>query len=159
METGVSSGLSSSYLLLALEKNKKGKLYSIDFPIKGVVFPEGAQSGWVIPDELRHRWYLSIGKSSLMMPAILENLKSVDVFFHDSEHTYENMRWEYETVWPYLNPGLLLSHDINRNHAFSDFSQQVRGKSFTVHAFGLGGIRKMKGDEEAGEREANDQPA
>jgi len=143
METGVSSGLSSSYLLLALEKNNKVMLYSIDLPLKEVAFPEGAQSGWIIPDDLRYRWVLSLGKSSSMMPAILENLKSVDIFFHDSEHTYENMTWEYQAAWPYLQPGsLLLSHDINRNHAFSDFRQAMGGKSFTVYAYVLGGIRK-----------------
>jgi len=59
VETGVFSGVSSSYILCAMEANKRGQLYSIDLP----QWHEG-KSGWVIPDYLRHRWHLIQGKSS-----------------------------------------------------------------------------------------------
>ena len=45
VETGVASGVSSSYILCALEKNGHGELYSIDMP-----WWQQDQSGWMIPD-------------------------------------------------------------------------------------------------------------
>lgn len=40
VETGVASGLSSAYILQALEENRKGKLYSIDLPAREGSYPE-----------------------------------------------------------------------------------------------------------------------
>ena len=71
----------------------------------------------------------------------------VDLFVHDSDHSYGHMLWEYSTAWPRLSGGgVLYSDDIEWNSAFRDFSQSVNhhGVKFT---FGLGpasvgGIRK-----------------
>jgi predicted O-methyltransferase YrrM len=154
LETGVASGLSSAYILLALENNNKGKLYSIDLPFEeggessewATLLPSGEKSGWLIPQDLRHRWELTLGKSSDIMPDLLKELESIDVFLHDSDHSYENMKWEYRTVWPYLKRGgVLLSHDIEQNEAFSEFCREVEGQSFTYKG-GLGGIVKVKGE-------------
>jgi hypothetical protein len=50
-------------------------------------------------------------------------LGSIDIFIHDSEHSYENMMFEYMTAWDHLKEGgILLSDDTNLNKAFSDFS-------------------------------------
>lgn len=151
LETGVASGLSSAYMLLALEENKKGKLYSIDLPFEegsesdewASLLPKGEKSGWLIPENLRHRWLLKLGSSSEVMPAILEELKSIDIFFHDSDHSYDCMMWEYQAAWPCLKyGGLLLSHDIDQNEAFSDFCGNVGSKSFTLQTYRFGGIVK-----------------
>ena len=104
VETGVASGTSSSYILRALDKNAQGKLYSIDVPWYTVTqnwkgaFADGVktnpiemQSGWIIPDYLRDRWDLTMGLTSEKLPALLKKTGKVDVFFHDSEHSYENM--------------------------------------------------------------------
>jgi len=46
----------------------------------------------------------------------------VDIFVHDSLHTYRNMRFEFETVWPSLtHSGVVISDDIAMNRAFEDF--------------------------------------
>lgn len=108
IETGVSSGVSSSYLLYALERNEHGQLYSIDLP-----WWQDYQSGWRIPDYLRHKWHLIQGKSGEKLLPVLEKVVDVDIFMHDSDHTYQNMLWEFQTAWKYLKPGgLLLSHNI-----------------------------------------------
>lgn len=152
LETGVASGLSSAYILLALENNNKGKLYSIDLPFEedgefdewAALLPKGKKSGWLIPQHLRQRWELTLGRSADVMPTLLKQLESIDVFLHDSDHSYENMKWEYRTVWPYLRRGgLLLSHDIEQNEAFSEFCQEIEGHSFTYKG-GFGGIVKAK---------------
>ena len=147
VETGVASGMSSSYLLRALDKNGKGKLYSIDVPWHTVTqnwkphfseetltaMPIEKTSGWIIPDFIRSRWELIIGKSTEKLPQLLNNVGPVDVFFHDSEHTYDNMFWEFKTVWPALKKGgILLAHNIEATNAFVDFEGSVGGEHFSV---------------------------
>lgn len=54
---------------------------------------------------------------------LLAEIGKVDIFLHDSEHTYDNMMFEYATAWDYLpKGGLLLSHDISWNNAGRDFA-------------------------------------
>lgn len=125
VETGVLHGFSSLSFLLALEENEKGYLYSIDLPSPNLL-SLGKKPGWVVPEYLTKRWYLSFGKSSELLLDLLKEVKTVDIFLHDGEHSYENMLWEYKTVWRYLKEGgLLLSHDITKNSAFRDFTKNV----------------------------------
>jgi len=76
VETGVCNGVSTSVILLALERNRNGRLWSIDYPEysdapvgdfsdtkRGAIVPAGRQPGWLVPDNLRGRWELSLGKS------------------------------------------------------------------------------------------------
>jgi hypothetical protein len=147
VETGVGSGTSSSYILRALDKNAKGKLFSIDVPWYTVTHnwkaawtdtdpkpqPMEMQSGWIIPDYLRDRWELTMGMSNEKLPPLLKKLGKVDVFFHDSEHSYENMSWEFKTVWPALREkGVMLVHNIDKNKAFAEFEHNVGGNSFRI---------------------------
>jgi len=120
LETGVGSGVSSSYILCALEQNGRGRLFSIDVP-----WWREEQSGWLIPDHLLHRWDLHRGRSSEELVPLVEKLAVIDVFLHDSEHSYRNMMWEFRTAWAYLkNGGLLLSHNIDDSDAFPDFCRE-----------------------------------
>lgn len=160
VETGVASGRSSWAILQALNDNKKGKLYSIDFPqhfkgnapemfitdtgrpeFKGFV-PEGEMPGWLVPQELRSRWELILGKSSEKLPELLGKLGSVDIFYHDSDHSYQNMTFEFEAVWPQIpHDGFLLSDDVKRNDAFKDFVHKNEIRDHYI-SFGFGLIRK-----------------
>ena len=162
LETGVANGLSSAYILLALEKNAVGRLYSIDLgaedgkiyengyftPTTGYApVPNGKSSGWIIPEEIKHRWTFVSGRTSDMMPQVLDKIKEVDIFIHDSEHTYENMKWEYQTVWPYLKRGgLLISHDIDMNKAFFELCKEVNDRHY-IYAKTIGIIVKSSGQE------------
>jgi len=147
VETGVASGVSSAYILCALDRNNRGELFSIDVPWHTVTenwkphftdedmraHPIEKQSGWIIPDYLRNRWQLLLGKSSENLPPLLKKISPIDVFFHDSEHSYETMFWEFQMVWPSLRVGgLLIAHNIDINDAFSDFKQSVGGESVQV---------------------------
>jgi predicted O-methyltransferase YrrM len=135
IETGVSGGVSSAYILCALDDNKYGELYSIDLPW-------GEQSGWIIPDYLRNRWHLELGRSSEKLPPLCEKLGVIDIFLHDSEHSYQNMFFEYQTAWAYLKVGgLLLSHNVSHNRAFSDFCQNAGVKGFLLDD--MGGVLKV----------------
>jgi hypothetical protein len=57
---------------------------------------------------------------------LLESLGDVDVFIHDSEHTYGTMMFEFKSVWPHLRRlGVLVSDDIEESRAFHDFARSV----------------------------------
>ena len=159
VETGVAAGISSAFILKALSDNSRGALYSIDLPGKYCTPPPDIarflspksltgqiseeRVGFAVPDILKDRWTLALGKSSQVLPGLLKQLGKVDLFLHDSEHTYENMMFEFTTVWDYLVPGkLLLSHDIHWNHSFGDFCKKVNRKGRELFFTGLGAIIK-----------------
>jgi hypothetical protein len=132
IETGVASGVSSSYLLCSLEQNGHGQLYSIDKP-----WWPGFPSGWKIPDYLRTRWHLIRGESAGELPPLLAKIKEIDIFLHDSDHNYQNLLWEYKTAWEYLKPGrILLSHNIDANNAFRDFCQSSGTRGYFLTNMG-----------------------
>ena len=121
VETGVSDGMSSFFILSALNENKKGNLYSIDLPEVGMPRLYGKEPGWIVDDNLRKRWTLIYGKTEVKLPPLLEKLKHVDIFLHDSEHSYTNMKFEFSLALKYMKEGsLLLSDDARANSAFED---------------------------------------
>ena len=123
VETGVSDGMSSFFILSALNENKKGNLYSIDLPEVGMPRLYGKEPGWIADDNLRKRWTLIYGKTEKKLAPLLNELKHVDIFLHDSEHSYTNMKFEFSTVLRYIKNGsLLLSDDVRSNSAFQELS-------------------------------------
>jgi hypothetical protein len=139
VETGVAYGFSTSYLLQALHDNRIGRLFSIDHPntsAKGYVNEEGEidcvfvggvdETGAIIPSELRTRWTLRLGRSRSILPDLLKEIGPIDMFLHDSDHSLENMTWEFRTAWPHLTAGgYLLSDDVSHNSAFANFVTEV----------------------------------
>ena len=127
LETGVAHGNSSLCILNALKMNRKGRLISIDLPNNDTDKPYNVENfnkepGWIIPDSLRNNWDLQLGDSKKILPKLLNDLKKIDVFFHDSDHSYENMKFEFNIVGKYMeNGGLILSDDIDKNEAFNEF--------------------------------------
>ncbi len=148
IETGVANGLSSAFLLKAIEMNGAGKLYSIDLPgfageggytpDGGALIPAGRRPGWLVPDSLRGNWELLEGPTQDLLPSLLERLGAIDFFLHDSEHSYDCMTFEYEAAIAYLRPGgVLMSHDIYSTDAFPDFIGRHHLKFDTLGALGL----------------------
>lgn len=137
VETGVFRGLSSAFILAAMEDNRKGKLYSVDLPNAAYRVPEtGAvdrsrlgskeETGYVIPEQLRHLWSLRLGDTRKVLPSLLNEVGPIDFFYHDSEHTEETMAWEYKLALSHLRPGgVLASDDVGWNRAFSSFVESV----------------------------------
>jgi predicted O-methyltransferase YrrM len=124
VETGVAYGVSSAYILTALRENRRGTLYSVDLP------PLRRKSerfwGIAVDHDLRGRWGLHRGTSARVLPRLLRETPTVDLFVHDSLHTHRNMRREFDTVWPHLREGaLLLADDVERNRAFGDLRQKA----------------------------------
>ena len=116
VESGGFVGMSSSFILKAFvdERLTTAKLYSIEWS-------EDCEHGALIPDELRPQFVPLRGKvedfvKRDQLPA------SIDMFLHDSSHSYRHMLWEFREFWGRLRDrGLLVSHDVNLNAAFSEF--------------------------------------
>jgi len=124
VETGVAYGVSSAFILRALEMNGRGKLHSVDLP----PLRRGYERFWgiAVPEELRGRWRLHRGTSASVLPWLFKEEPTVDLFVHDSLHTHRNMRREFDALWPHLREGgLLLADDVERNRAFGELRQKT----------------------------------
>jgi predicted O-methyltransferase YrrM len=132
LETGVGSGVTSAFFLQALAVNNKGTLRSIDLP---PIQAREQDVGALIPQALRSRWLLTRGRTRTALPEVLRQLPSVDLFLHDSLHSYTNLRWELETVWPMLAAGgVVLADDIQSNRAFQHFVERAPNIEFYAAA-------------------------
>ena len=126
IETGVASGVSSTFILEALAENGTGHLHSVDLPPLAARKEEGV-IGALIPDEVRGRWTLHRGSSRKVLPRLLDEMGEVQVFLHDSLHTRQVMAWEFATVTPSLaRPWALIADDVHNNKAFDDWVAEVR---------------------------------
>ena len=87
VEVGVSSGVSSAYLLNALAKNRYGVLHSVDLPsyprsnrktgrppVYSWTLPPGRSSGWAVPRALCDRWDLRLGDKADLIPLLAREL-------------------------------------------------------------------------------------
>jgi hypothetical protein len=80
----------------------------------------------VIPDELRSRWQLVLGRSQDELPPLLERVGAIDFFLHDSEHSYECMSFEFGAAWRALRErGVLIADDWNWNDAFTELARET----------------------------------
>lgn len=149
VETGVASGKSSALLLLALEHNGLGRMVSIDLPNSpGAALADGACThtgdfpvGWLVPDHLRHRWDLRLGDAAVLLPQVVEQVGEVDLFFHDSLHTYDHVLFELTTVAPRLRPPATILVD-NVDVAQGAFERFVEDRRLEGVLFGdMGGTR------------------
>lgn len=142
VETGIHDGLGSLVLLSALERNaqegKEGSLVSFDID---------ATAGWIVG---RHpRWSRRIESTRTGLATALEEAP-VQMFLHDSLHTYEHERFELECAAGQLPAGgLLVSdnshgtsalHDVCVAHGFrySYFAERPRAHFYRGAGIGLG---------------------
>ncbi len=109
VEVGVSSGVSSAYLLRALARNRRGRLHSIDLPRRepphrsdptrgSWTLPAGRASGWAIPAGLRDRWSLHLGNKAVELPRLAADLDRIDLFVYDVPHDDSNCGREFRAV-------------------------------------------------------------
>lgn len=160
VETGVCNGFSTLCLLYALDRNDEGVLYSVDYPFYesdaldefraetydefgGATIPDGRTPGWMIPDQLRDRWDLRVGRSQRELPPLVTELKKIDLFLHDSEHSLPCMLFEFELAWEWLDhDGILVVDDFDWNEALEAFSDARKAKSGLVSP-SVGYLRKQ----------------
>jgi hypothetical protein len=131
VETGVAHGVTSRFILEALERNGTGHLWSIDRP---PMEPEWKQQiGIAVGDGFRNRWTYITGSSRRRLPDLLAMLGQIDVFIHDSLHSERNVRFEIDRAWVVLRPGgAIVVDDIDLNRGFDSFGQAFLGKNHSL---------------------------
>jgi hypothetical protein len=125
VETGIHDGLGSTAILQALHRNAlegvDGRLVSMDVT---------AESGWLIPDRLRDRLEVRIGRSLDVIPEVLKT-STVDVFIHDSDHRYQYELDEYQAIRELAAPAIVyMSDNAHATRALRDFAAD-QGLAFT----------------------------
>lgn len=143
VETGVCYGCSTSYILEAMARNGVGTLYSLDLGNSA----EEPQNDFFVNPAHKRNWHLVLGDVRSELPRLLRKLGQIDLFHHDSLHTYDHMMWEYETAFRYMDPsGAISSDDVDailtlarpfRNSPFVDFAARHRMKWRTVGNTGV----------------------
>jgi predicted O-methyltransferase YrrM len=147
VQCGVCNGLSSAFMMLALAKNgPEGQLHAIDLPpvfnakepgwtvagrVYGFVIPEGKTSGWMVPEAYRTRFEVQNGDSKALLPPLIDRLPAIDMFYHDSDHTYGHMMFEFHEARRKLAPGgLIVADDISWNAALWEFANEQSAPAF-----------------------------
>jgi len=130
LETGVAMGFSTAVILAAMEENGTGSLHSIDLPPLQV--EPDRFVGEVVPRDLRGRWTLHVGPSRILLPKLVRELAPIDLFIHDSDHSYAGQYEEYRRAWPSLAPGGCFISDDVGNPAFTDFAAEVRERPYLI---------------------------
>jgi predicted O-methyltransferase YrrM len=132
IETGVANGVSTRALLNEIEKlDIECQLHSFD------IDPRVATSELMA----RENWHFHLIQDGTGLQRDLNAIGDIDIFYHDSDHSYENQFFEYTIAWKHLKPnGILISDDINWSNAFFDFCANI-GRSPLV----LSGLTKHAG--------------
>jgi predicted O-methyltransferase YrrM len=147
VQTGVCNGLSAAFMMLGLVKNgPEGSLHVIDLPpvfdpndpawtiegkVYGVVIPEGKTSGWLVPDTYRDRFEVWNGDAKDLLPKMVDKLESIDFFYHDSDHTYNHMMFEFHQGKRKLSKGgLVIGDDVSWNASVWDFADEFGVPSY-----------------------------
>jgi predicted O-methyltransferase YrrM len=129
VETGVAYGVTSAYILQALAENGNGRLHSVDLP--PLAIDAEAYVGHLVPLILRERWDLRLGSATEILPLLLGQLETIDVFVHDSLHTYAHMKSEFALALSALRPGgVLIADDVESNRAFEELLGQTAPESW-----------------------------
>jgi predicted O-methyltransferase YrrM len=114
-------------MMLALARNGPEGALSVN----GVVIPEGKTTGWMVPDAYRDRFEVWNGDAKDLLPKMVDKVDTIDFFYHDSDHTYDHMMFEFREAKRKLSPGgLIIGDDISWNASLWDFADQYGVPSF-----------------------------
>jgi hypothetical protein len=112
VETGTHLGLGSCVIATALLRNGHGRLTTIDID---------QDAGYLIGEP----WASVIDRRAGSSVDILGTLRDVDIFLHDSLHTYEYETSELSAVGPNLRAGaIVLSDNAHDSAALSDWAER-----------------------------------
>lgn len=152
VEVGVSSGVSSAYLLAGLARNRRGTLHSVDLPTfrketarrrpatASWALPPGRLPGWAIPPRLRDRWDLRIGDKRVVLPRLGAELNRVGLFVYDVPHDDGDALREFLRLDPTFRTGSVAIADHGPNGGLCAALQRwaTRRSSLPVRREGLG---------------------
>ena len=126
VETGVAAGFSSKAFLVAISKNKTGKLFSSDFPY----FKEkNAENyiGLLVEDIYKENWDLFTEGDINFLKTLKDKIEtsSIDLFHYDSDKSYRSRKNTFNTIKKYLNQkSVILFDDIQDNQHFIEIASE-----------------------------------
>lgn len=126
VETGVDKGLGTCVLAAALLRNAEeghpGRVTSLDINPEAGYLAQAKPWSTVVD--------LVIGNSIGSLGALHQ---SVDMFLHDSDHSVEHERREFEAVGPKLAPGaLLLTDNVTKTDVLARYAERT-GRRFLAY--------------------------
>jgi predicted O-methyltransferase YrrM len=131
VETGVAHGVTSRFILEALERNGRGHLWSIDLPPAEGVWKR--QVGVAVRGCHKTRWTYIKGSSRRRLPKLLSQLDHIDLFIHDSLHSKRNVLFELERAWEFVRAGgALVVDDVDVNGGFESFTKTLPRSQFMI---------------------------
>lgn len=130
IETGVAMGFTTAVILSAMDENELGVLHSIDLPPLQV--DPAAFVGEVVPAGVRARWTLHVGPSRRLLGGVTQRLSPIDLFVHDSDHSYAAQHEEYAQAWKHMASGACLVSDDVCNPAFIEFAGRVGERPYLI---------------------------
>lgn len=124
-ETGVGPG-STSTAILDASSEFRGRLFSFDLGQRyGGENEEEKPVGFLVPEKSRDRWNLVIGNTRDTLEGKMSYFGPFDIFFHDSQHTYDHVTWELETAIKNLRKKFLVVIDnYDWTKAPDDFAEK-----------------------------------
>ena len=126
VETGVAHGVTSRFILEAMERNGDGHLWSIDLP--PIQRHLRSHIGVAVEGRYAEEWSYIRGSSRRRLPELLSRLGQIDQFIHDSLHSERNVRFELDLALKALKPnGAIVVDDIDANWGFESFTQAFPG--------------------------------
>lgn len=137
VETGLANGASTRKILSAFKELNliDSKLYTFDIDpiLETEELKSNPQFNFVLIDPRN-----GIEKE-------MSIIGEIDLFYHDSDHSYDNQMHEYENAWKMLKPnGALATDDVQWSNAFIDFCKKVERTPLLLcdHGAYSGVIRK-----------------
>lgn len=136
LETGVAVGYSSYALLLGIEKNGIGTLYSSDFPYFRIKDPE-KYIGILVPKKLKLNWNLFLEGDRINFGKIKKfDIEKFDLIHYDSDKTYKGRNLLLCEFNNYLTKNtIIIFDDIQDNYHFYDWVRNKKVNDWRVFSF------------------------
>jgi hypothetical protein len=116
IETGTQHGVSASIISEVISTYGLNSIF-VTFDLK---------QNYLLDTSIeKHRFILPTPVRSEFKKATLKFSKGKVLFFHDSDHSYENMEFEFKWAWKKLNVDVLIADDIDNNQAFVNFCNKL----------------------------------
>ena len=156
VQCGAFNGQASAFMMLALAKNgPDGTLtvidqcpffdpedpsWTVEGKIYGAVLPPGKASAWMVPDQYRTRLQILNGEVSTLLPKVVDDLDTIDLFYYASDHAYQHIMPAFEQAKRKLSKGgLVVAVDVEWNASLWDFTNRYGAPSYTFKgAVGVG---------------------
>jgi len=132
VETGTQNGISiSMFNLIKKQSISEIKLYTLDVENHVKKLEDGVSY-------IKLKWPV---RDSFKKFARSDNFTN-SIFFHDSDHSYENMSFEFKYAWDIMKVAVIVSDDVEQNKAFKDFctERNLTPKYFKIDSGPVVGI-------------------